>query len=451
MDVITSIIAAAGSFAWGPIMIVFLVGTGVFLSFRLKFIQFRALKHAFQVSTGKFDDPHHKGEISHFQALSTALSGTIGTGNIAGVATAIAMGGPGALFWMWITAAVGMCTKFCSCTLAVKYREEDKNGEMSGGPMYYLAKGLNMKWMGAVFAFFAMIASFGIGNMVQANSVAEPLLTNFEIPKIATGITMAVLVGLVIIGGIKRIGSVTSILTPFMTVVYVLGALLFLGLHLDSIMGAFVTIIQGAFTPAGATGGFAGATILQTIRFGVARGVFSNEAGLGSSPMAHAAARTDQPIREGLVGMIEPFIDTLCVCTLTGLVIVISGEWMTGVTGSVLSANAFDSGLPGFGKYIVIFGLCLFAFSTTIAWSYYGDRCARFLFGESAVKYYRWIYIGCIVVGATIKLELVWNLSDALNGLMAIPNLIALILLSPIVVKEAKVYFNNKDNFIVKG
>ncbi len=438
---------AINSFIWGPVTIILLVGTGLFLTIRLKLVQLLRFGYAWKLVSGKYDDPNDEGDITHFQALATALSATIGTGNIAGVATAIAAGGPGAVFWMWVTALVGMATKYTSCTLAVKYRHIHKDGSVSGGPMYFLEKGLGQKWLGGLFAFFAMTASFGIGNMVQANSVAEPL-HELGIPKIATGLVMGVLVGLVILGGIKRIANVASKIVPFMSVVYVLGALTILVLNYDKVPTVFVMIIEHAFKPTAAAGGFLGATVMQTMRFGVARGLFSNEAGLGSAPIAHAAAKTKYPTREGLVAMLGPFIDTICICSMTAMVILISGLWTSNdpetgqqLTGAVLSASAFNSSLPGFGKYIVSFGIIFFAFSTMISWSYYGDRSAEYLFGPKSVKIYRLLYTIVVPIGAASALPLVWIISDIMNGLMAFPNLIGLIFLSGVVSRQMNAYF----------
>lgn len=442
MEAIHEWVADLSGFAWGPVMIALLVGTGVLVTIRTRCIQFWGFVHGHQLLSGRYEKPSDPGEISHFQALSAALSATIGTGNIAGVATAIALGGPGAVFWMWITAVVGMCTKYCECLLSVKYRTLDPDGKASGGPMYYLEKGLGQKWLAVAFAVFALVASFGIGNMVQANSVAEPLWKTFGIPKLVSGMTMAVLTGLVIIGGIKRIGQVAARVVPFMCLVYVGSALFILVNNYHLILSAFELILTSAFSPTSAAGGFAGAVVAQTVRFGVARGVFSNEAGLGSAPMAHGAAKTKEPVREGLVAMLGPFIDTLVICTMTALVIIISGAWSSGNTGSVLTSSAYEHFLPGAGHYIVVFGLVFFAYSTMISWSYYGDRCARYLFGEKAVLPYHWAFVGCILVGATSKLDLVWNFSDAMNGLMAIPNLIAVVLLSGVVVRETRRYFH---------
>ncbi|MCB2182992.1 MAG: sodium:alanine symporter family protein [Desulfobulbaceae bacterium] len=436
-----NILNSINSIVWGPVTIILLVGTGIFITFLLKGVQVRKFFYGMNLISGKFDNPEDKGEISHFQALSAALSATIGTGNIAGVGTAVALGGPGAIFWMWVTAFFGMALKYAECLLSLKYRVVHEDGSVSAGPMYYLQNGLGQKWLGLCFAFFAAIASFGIGNMVQANSVAEPVLTYFGIPKLVTGIIIGLLVFAVIIGGIKRIGRVASKLVPFMALFYILGACIVLFKNIGSLPMAFSIIFHDAFTGTAATGGFAGAAVAQAIRFGVARGVFSNEAGLGSAPIAHGAARTDEPVREGLVAMLGPFIDTIVICTMTGLVIILTGAYKEGLTGADLTARAFTIGVPGFGGYIVAFGIMIFAFSTAISWSYYGDRSVEYLFGEKLVLPYRLLYCLLLPVGATVQLSLVWTISDIFNALMAWPNLIGLLLLSPVVVKSSREYF----------
>ncbi len=438
------------AFMWGPVTICLLVGTGIFISSYSKFVQFRHFGYAWKLISGKFDNPDDEGEITHFQALSTALSATIGTGNIAGVGTAVALGGPGAVFWMWVTAVFGMGLKYAECLLSLSFRKIHEDGTVGGGPMYYLEYGLKQKWLGIAFAFFAAIAAFGIGNMVQANSVAEPLLDTFGIPKLATGIIIAILCFLVIVGGIKRIGSFASKIVPFMAVLYIAGALIVIFTNIGKIPSAFSLIFQDAFTGTAATGGFIGAGIAQAIRFGVARGVFSNEAGLGSAPIAHGAAQTKEPVREGLVAMLGPFIDTLVICTMTGLVIILTNAFtLTGVegkglTGAVLTKTAFQNGMPfAGGEYIVTVGIIFFAFSTVIGWSYYGDRCIDYLFGPKAVLPYRIVYCLIIPVGATGSLSVIWTVSDIFNAMMAWPNLIGLILLSPVVVRSTKEYFSD--------
>ncbi len=449
MDVLN----ALGGIVWGPIGIVLLVGTGILMTVLVKAIQLRKFTYAWKIISGKFDNPDDTGEITHFQALSAALSATIGTGNIAGVGTAIALGGPGAVFWMWITALFGMALKYCEALLSLNFREIHEDGSVSAGPMYYIEKGMGQKWLGVLFALFAAFASFGIGNMVQANSVAEPALNSFGIPKLATGIVLGVLTFLVIIGGIKRIGQVASRLVPFMAVFYVIGALVILVLNFDKIGGAFGKIFYYAFNPSAAAGGFAGATVTLALRFGVARGVFSNEAGLGSAPIAHGAAKTEEPVREGLVAMLGPFIDTLVICTMTALVIVLTDSYQIagadgkGLTGAVLTSTAFNNGLGmgNIGELIVAIGIIFFAFSTIISWSYYGDRSVEYILGSKAVLPYRVIYCLLIPVGAYIKLDFVWTFSDVANGLMAWPNLVAIIFLSPVILKMTKEYFSDPD------
>jgi AGCS family alanine or glycine:cation symporter len=377
----------------------------------------------------------------------TALAATIGTGNIAGVATAIALGGPGAIFWMWLTALIGMATKYSEAVLAVKYREVDARGKHVGGPMYYIKNGLgeHWHWLGFLFALFGMIAAFGIGNMVQANSVADALHSSeFKVPTNITGIVIAVLAGSVILGGISRIATVAVKLVPFMAIAYVGGALIIILMNIADVPAALSLIINSAFTGTAATGGFAGAAIWAAIRFGVARGIFSNEAGLGSAPIAHAAAKTNDPIHQGMIGMLGTFIDTIIVCTMTALVIILTGAWTSGENGAGLSILAFSHALPGVGAHIVTFALVVFAFTTILGWSYYGERCAEFIFGVKAILPYRILWLIAIPLGAMGKLGLIWLLADVLNGLMALPNLIALILLSPMVFKLSRDYFQSK-------
>jgi len=427
-----------------PLTLLVLLGTGLYLTLRMGLVQVRGFRHAAHLIAGKFSSHKDVGEVSHFQALSTALSATVGTGNIAGVATAISLGGPGALFWMWVTAVFGMATKFTECTLSLKFRSVAPDGEVAGGPMYTLLHGLNMRRTAAAFAIFALVASFGIGNMVQANSVMDGL--GYIFPDLhesawMVGAVLATLVGLVILGGVKRIARVASTLVPFMATLYIAAALLVLANHASAIPDAFVTIFNHALNP-WAVGG---AAVGEAIRWGVARGLFSNEAGLGSSPMAHAAARTNEPVREGLVAMMEPFIDTLIICTMTGLVIVVTGAWQESsesMMGAALTAHAFSETLGTAGAWVVGGGLTLFAYSTIIAWSYYGDRSAYYLFGERAVLPYRVVYTLVVVVGAAVPLKLVWNIADITNILMALPNLLGLILLAGLVKKLKDDYFS---------
>ena len=432
---------SASSLIWGPVMLTFLLGIGIFLTLGLRAFTWRFTIKSFillwqQRKGGK------EGDISPFQALMTSLSATIGTGNIAGVATAISLGGPGAIFWMWVTALFGMATKYAEAVLAVKYRERDEQGQHIGGPMYYISNGLGQKWHGLAitFALFATLAGFGIGNMVQANSVADAVESMFEIPTWLTGLIITILTAAVILGGIGRIASVASKLVPTMAITYMLGALFVILSQIEQVPNALLLIINSAFNGSAAAGGFAGASIWAAIRFGVARGIFSNEAGLGSAPIAHAAAKTNSPVQQGMIAMLGTFIDTLLICTMTGLVIILTGAWSSGETGAALSTLAFNTGIPSWGGYIVVFGLVVFAFTTILGWSYYGEKCAEFLFGYKAIWPYRLLWLCAIPVGAMGKLSIIWLLADVLNGLMAIPNLIALGLLSPIVFKMTKQY-----------
>lgn len=447
MDFLSSldaIVGKIGAFAWGPPMLILLVGTGFWLTFALRGLQFTKLGHALYLALVKRkEESNEPGDISHFQALMTALSATVGTGNIAGVATAIAVGGPGALFWMWITGLVGMATKYGEAVLAVKYRVVDENGEMSGGPMYYISKGLNLPWMGAIFAVFASVAAFGIGNMVQSNSVADAVEATYNVPHLVTGIILMVCTAAVVLGGIKKIGQVTGVLVPIMIVFYIVGASYIIITHIAEVPEALAFIVKQAFNPTAATGGFAGATVMLAIRMGVARGVFSNESGLGSAPIAAAAAQTKSPISQALVSMTQTFIDTIIVCTMTGLVLILTGVWSSGETGAELTTVAFAAGMPG-GAHVVTIGLILFAYSTILGWCYYGEKSISYLFGIKSVLPYRIIFVCFVGIGSVAKLSLVWNISDTLNGLMAVPNLIGLLFLTPVIVAETKKYFDNK-------
>ncbi len=439
---IEALISKLGAFVWGPPMLIFLVGTGFYLSIALRGIQFRQLGHSLWLALVKRkEDTDEPGDISHFQALMTALSATVGTGNIAGVATAIAAGGPGALFWMWVTGLVGMATKYGEAVLAVKYRTRDENGDMCGGPMYYISKGLGWKWLGTLFAVFAAVAAFGIGNMVQSNSVADAVHATFHIPFYVTGLSLMVLTSLVVIGGIKSIGRVAGVVVPIMIIFYMAGALLIIVLNIGAVPAAIALIIKSAFTPSAATGGFAGATVMLAMRMGVSRGVFSNESGLGSAPIAAAAAQTRHPVPQALVSMTQTFIDTIVVCTMTGLVLVMTGAWESGKTGAELTSSAFQFGIAG-GQYIVTIGLILFAYSTILGWCYYGEKSVEYLFGERAVKPYRYVFVLFVGLGAVAKLNFVWALSDTFNGMMAIPNLIGLLALSPVIIRTTREYFS---------
>lgn len=438
MDVLKTIFDTLGGWVWGPVMLVFLVGTGVYLTLRLAFLQFTmlpfALKQAFSPNRKNPDGSDDPGDISHFGALMTALSATIGTGNIAGVATAVVLGGPGAVFWMWITAIFGMATKFGEGVLAVKYRIVNERGEMSGGPMYYIERGLNWKWLAVLFALFGTLASFGIGSSVQSNSVAHSIQASFGIDPMITGVVLTIFTAVVILGGIKSIATASSFIVPFMAICYVAGGLVIIFMHLDLLGPAFATIFEDAFSGQAVAGGAIG----TVIRYGVARGVFSNEAGMGSAPIAAAAAKTDHPVRQALVSMTGTFLDTIVVCSITGLVLVMGGIYTNGETGAALTTNTFNQLLPGPGGWIVTIGLVFFAYSTILGWSYYGEKCAAYLLGERFVLPYRIIYVASVMLGTIASLDLVWAAADTFNGLMAVPNLIALVLLSGVIVKETR-------------
>src|SRR6056297_1510668 len=518
-----------------PAMVLLLLAFGLFITIRLGFIQLTGLKHGFKVVSGKYDDPDDDGDINHFQALSTALSATVGIGNIAGVALAIHYGGPGALFWMWITAILGMAIKFTEVTLAQKYRITNEDGSVSGGPMYYIEKGLgpNWKWLAIAFSIAAAICAFLTGNAVQANTVADVMNSDFEVPKALTGLITATLVGAVILGGIKRIGYVTSRLVPFMATLYVLGGLIILIINYDQVLPSFIQIVTSAFNPQAGLLGVGSGAFIFTLSYGVQRGLFSNEAGQGSAPIAHSAAKTDQPVREGVVALLEPLIDTLIVCSITGLVIVSTGAWdmyhttsvnpaegvvsyelnetgnnslifengipsngallryeipvdtmyadeaMTipftgqinnvkneptivsedgsslaslygGVieNGAPLTSRAFEIGLgplfPG-GGFIVTFAVLLFAISTSISWSYYGDRAAQYLFGFKSIFWYRIAFVGMHFFGSVVSLTTIWMFGDVMLGLMAFFNIIALFALSGVIVKVTRKYFENTE------
>ncbi len=442
---------AVASFVWGPALLVLLLGTGGYLTVAMGFMPIRRIGAAFRLLVrgrrAAEDDP---GDITPFQTLMTALAATIGTGNIAGVATAITLGGPGAVFWMWMTALVGMATKYAEAVLAVHYRERDADGRSMGGPMYYIRNGLGRRWewLAALFALFAAMAGFGIGNMVQSNSITAIVTSSLGVPNWSVGLVLAALTFAVIIGGVKRIGVVAEWLVPFMAFIYVAGGLVILILNYQDIPGALAFIVRSAFTSTAATGGFAGAAVWAGIRFGVARGVFSNEAGLGSAAIAHAAAKSRDAVQQGMIGMLGTFIDTIVVCTITALVIVtiqvtvampdgstqMLAAWASGETGAELSALAFGGGLQG-GGVIVSFGLALFAFTTILGWSYYSERAAEYLFGTKIVLSYRCLWVAFVFVGSVMQLSVVWTVTDILNALMAVPNLIALLLLSGTVFK----------------
>ncbi len=437
MEILTDVLKYINGIVWGKPMLVLIVGVGTYLMLGLGFMPVRKLIFGFKMLFRGRAETAEEGEISPFNALMTALSATIGTGNIAGVATAVSVGGPGAIFWMWITAVVGMATKYAEAVCAVKFREVDDQGDHVGGPMYFIKNGLgpNWAWLGFLFALFGTVAAFGIGNMVQSNSIAAALHDSYQIPKTLTGIVLAVLVGAVILGGIKRIANVAGRLVPFMAIFYVACGLVIIFMNLDKVPGAFGEIFSQAFTGTAAAGGFLGMVIK-----GVARGVFSNEAGLGSAPIAHAAARTDDPVRQGAIAMLGTFIDTIIVCTITGLVIVISGLWSGEPTGAALTSQAFERSLPGIGSHGVAVGLTLFAFTTMLGWAFYGEKCLEYLLGTKVILPYRILWVLAVFTGTVLKLKFVWLLADTLNALMAIPNLIGLLLLSPVVFKITKEY-----------
>ena len=441
MEMIEKLVATLSGIVWGAPMLVLLVGTGIYLTIILKGMQFWALPHAMKLIFHKEHDG--EGEISHFAALMTALAATVGIGNIVGVATAITLGGPGAVFWMWMTGLVGMATKYSEAVLAVKYRQKGHHHGFKGGPMYYLTYGLNMPKLGMAFAIFTAIAAFGIGNMTQANAVAQILNSEMAVPTWITGVVLLTLTAVVILGGIKSIGNFTSFLVPFMILIYVAVSLVILAMNLDKLGGAFGLIFYHAFNPIAAGGGFVGATMAAAIRYGVARGVFSNESGLGSAPIAAAAAKTNDPVRQALVSMTQTFIDTLVVCTMTALIILISPFWQQGVSPSALTMQSFQLYLGSFGGIVVIISTVLFAYSTILGWSYYGEKAFEYIFGERFIRLYRVLFIAGVMVGSMMKLEFVWNFSDLTNGMMAIPNLIALLLLSKVISSESKRYFES--------
>jgi AGCS family alanine or glycine:cation symporter len=438
---LAELIGSINALAWGPVMLLLLLGTGIYLTLGLGFLTIRKIPTGIGLLLGGRRGAG-AGDISPFSALMTSLSATIGTGNIAGVATAITLGGPGALFWMWITALFGMATKYAEAVCAVHFREQDADGNYSGGPMYYIRNGLaaHWHWLAFAFAIFGSLAGFGIANTVQSNSVAQVLNDGYAIKPLYTGLVLMVLVGAVVLGGIKRISTVASYLVPLMAASYMLMSLIVILLNVNAVPAAVVTIVESAFTGSAALGGFAGATIWAAIRFGVARGIFSNEAGLGSAPIAHAAARTNEPVEQGMIAMLGTFIDTLLVCSMTGLVIVITNVLPSGVSGASLTSMAFEAAFPG-GDVIVMLGLCLFAFTTMIGWSFYGERCAVFLLGTRAIIPFRIAWVVAIPVGTVVQLDLIWLIADTLNAFMAIPNLIALLLLGPLVFRLSREYF----------
>jgi len=454
LESIQSFLEAVSGVVWGPwLLIPLLLGTGLYLTIRLGGLQFIRLGAALRLGLLRRKDPGSAGDISQFQALTTALAATVGTGNIVGVATAIGIGGPGALFWMWVTGLLGMASKYSEAFLGVRYRTTDAAGERNGGPQQYLERGIPNgfgKALAYTFAVFAVLASFGIGNMTQGNSVASNLESSFSIPTWATGIVLTIVALLVLVGGIKSIGRVTAGFVPIMIVFYVLGALYILIANIGDLPAAIAIVFHDAFTGSAAVGGFAGSAIIIAIQFGVARGIFSNESGMGSAAIAAAAAQTSHPVRQGLVSMTQTFIDTIIVVTMTGLVIVTTGAYAftdengAQIDASVMTGEAFTHGLPGeWGHWVVTLSLVMFAFSTILGWSYYGERTIEKLLGRRAVMPFRVVFSLVVFVGCTTQLGVVWAFSDVMNGLMAIPNLIGLLILSRLVARETKLYLRH--------
>lgn len=435
---------------WGPPLLLLLVGTGIYFTLRLGALQFSKLPLALSYVFKKEEGVSGNGDVSSFAALCTALSATIGTGNIVGVATALKLGGPGALFWMWMAALFGMATKYAECLLAVKYREKDAQGNMLGGPMLYLEKGAGKKWLARLFAFFTIgVACFGIGTFPQVNAIVDASNIAFNIPHEITAVVLTLLVAAVTIGGIKSIAGIASKIIPTMTVVYVSACVGILVNNASAIPSAISLIVESAFTGQAATGGFVGASIMIAIQAGVARGVFSNESGLGSAPMAAASAQTNSCVRQGLISMVGTFLDTIVICSMTGLALVLTGVWSMDIEGAKMTTEAFSLGLSeGFGPMIVAIGLMFFAFTTILGWNYYGERCVVYLFGQGAVLVYKVVFVALILSGAFIKLDMIWLIADIVNGLMAVPNLIGLILLRHVVAEETNLYFSALKNAV---
>lgn len=435
------LLLSINNFVWGPPLLILLVGTGIYFTVKLKLIQISKLRLAFKYVFSKDESEGEdiEGDVSSFAALCTALSSTIGTGNIVGVATAVVAGGPGAILWMWIAAFFGMATKYAEGVLAIKFREIDENGEMAGGPMYYIEKGLGSKLLAKAFAIFGVgVALLGIGTFGQVKSIADAAKLSFNVPTIVTAIVVTVVVTLVTLGGIKRISKVSETIVPFMAIMYIIGVLIVLILNIRLIPEALVLILKSAFNPRAAFGGATGVSILMVMQRGIGRGVFSNEAGLGSAPIAAAAARTKAPVRQGLISMIGTFIDTIIICTLTGLAIVITNSYNLGLDGASVTTSAFQSALPIIGTYIVNIGLIFFAFTTIIGWNYYGERCIQYLWGVKAIRPYKYIFIAFVAIGPFLSLDMIFIIADIFNGLMALPNLIGLIGLRDIVINETK-------------
>jgi alanine or glycine:cation symporter, AGCS family len=452
LDKLNYVITLYNDYVGGYLLLALLLPTGIFFAFKLKFLHVRKIRHALHVVSGRYSKKGDTGDINHFKALTTALSATVGTGNIVGVALAIYLGGPGAIFWMWITGFFGMMLKLVECTLALKYRQFNSDGTVSGGPMYYMEYGLkdrlgkHAKTLAVIFASAAVLCSLGTGNMAQSNSMTDVLNTSYGTSHLFAGLIITGLVLLIVVGGLKRIAQVTSRLVPFMAVIYFFAAITVIILNYDKIGSSFYLIFHDAFTGTAATGGFVGSAFILTLTMGVRRGLFSNEAGQGSAPMAHAAAKTPYPLREGMVASLEPFIDTIFICTLTALVIIMTGAWESGIAGVGMTVVAFETGLAKISlgylaPHIISFGLLLFAFSTIISWSYYGSRAANYLFGERAIKPYYYLYSLFVFFGSIWGLDLVWSFVDMVITFMTIPNLIAILLLTPVIKKEVKEYF----------
>lgn len=454
LEKINYVIQLYNNYVGGYLILILLVPTGIYFTLKFRFLQVSHFRHAIRLVAGKYSKKGDTGDVSHFKALTTALSGTVGTGNIVGVSLAIYLGGPGAIFWLWVTGFFGMMLKMVECTLAQIYRKVNADGSISGGPMYYIEIGLKdrlgrfAKPLALIFAGAAALCTLGTGNMAQANSISDVLFSSYNVPVLITGIVLAALVLLIIVGGLKRIANVTSTLVPFMAALYFVAALIVILVHWRDIPGAFGIIIKSAFTGTAATGGFVGSTFIMTLVWGVRRGLFSNEAGQGSAPMAHAAAKTEHPMREGFVASLEPMVDTLIICTLTALVIVITGAWQSGIQGVGMTVMGFEEGMGRVGmgalaKHVVTFGLLLFAFSTIISWSYYGSRAIQYLIGDGAIKPYYYVFALFSFLGAIWGIDIVWNFVDMVITFMTIPNLIALLLLSPVMSKEVKRYLEH--------
>ncbi|WP_299021894.1 sodium:alanine symporter family protein [uncultured Photobacterium sp.] len=444
MNSLHNLLQTIDSFVWGPPLLILLVGTGIYLTARLGFIQIRYLPLALSYVFSGNKNGKGSGDVSSFAALCTALSATIGTGNIVGVATAIKLGGPGALLWMWLAALFGMATKYAECLLAVKYRETDSNGQMIGGPMYYLEKGVGSKWLAKLFAIFALgVACFGIGTFPQANAIVDAAYLSFEVPREYAVVILTVLVATVTLGGIKSIASVASKVVPVMAGLYITACITVLYSQADALPAAIQLVITSAFNGHAATGGFVGAGIMLAIQSGIARGVFSNESGLGSAPMAAAAAKTDSCVRQGLTSMTGTFFDTIIICTMTGLTLVVTGAWEGEHVGAAMTTYAFASGLDSsfWGPLMVSVGLMFFAFTTILGWNYYGERCVTYLFGVKAILPYKLFFLILVAGGAFLKLDMIWIIADIVNGLMAIPNLIGLIMLREVIIAESKQFF----------